>query len=63
MNDLQCQLNSLGAKIDERLAENARLRKMLTSAINALRSYQYGNSSPDLAEEIADACEVALEAT
>lgn len=30
------------------------------SAVEALRSYQYGNSSPDLAEEIADALEAAI---
>ena len=29
--------------------------KILKAAHDALRSYQYGNSSPDLAEEIADA--------
>jgi hypothetical protein len=35
-------------------AENARLRTACTAAMNALRSYQYGNGSPDLAEEIAE---------
>lgn len=30
-------------------------RKLLMSAYDALRSYQYGNSSTELAEEIADA--------
>lgn len=29
--------------------------KLLRTALSALRSYQYGNSSPDLAEEVADA--------
>jgi len=31
--------------------------KALTAAALALRSYQYGNSAPDLAEEIAVYCE------
>ena len=30
------------------------------AARQALRSYQYGNGSPDLAVEIADACEAAI---
>jgi len=33
-----------------------RLLEALDAAINALRSYQYGNASPDLAERIADHC-------
>lgn len=28
--------------------------KLLTAAYHALRSYQYGNTSPDLAESLAD---------
>ena len=32
----------------------------LQAAIHALRSYQYGNSSDELAEEVADRCERAL---
>jgi hypothetical protein len=32
----------------------------LQAAIHALRSYQYGNGAPDLAEEVADRCERAL---
>ena len=36
------------------------LIKVATAALEALRSYQYGNSSPELAEEIADALESAL---
>ena len=30
------------------------------TALKALRSYQYGNSSPDLAEEVADAIEEVI---
>ena len=36
------------------------LIKVATAALKALRSYQYGNSSPELAKEIADALESAL---
>lgn len=36
------------------------LLKSLKSAVLALRSYQYGNSSTELAKEIADACEVFI---
>jgi len=35
--------------------------KLLTAAMQALRSYQYGNSATDLAEEIADSIEKHLE--
>jgi len=31
-----------------------------TAAVHALRSYQHGNSSPELAEEIADALDSAI---
>lgn len=31
------------------------------AALDALRSYQYGNASPELAEEIADALESELD--
>jgi hypothetical protein len=30
------------------------------AAVNALRSYQYGNASPQLAEEVADTLEARL---
>lgn len=32
----------------------------LKAAHHALRSYQYGNSSPELAEQTADACAAAI---
>lgn len=38
------------------------LVKTLRAAIHALRSYQYGNSSTELAQEIADAGDEALRA-
>lgn len=37
------------------------LEKCITAKM-ALRSYQYGNASPDLAEEIADALDAVIEA-
>lgn len=41
--------------------ENERLRKGLGASVKALRSYQYGNSATDLAKDIADFGETALE--
>ena len=38
----------------------AELLKVAEAASHALRSYQYGNSSPELAEEMVDALEVAI---
>lgn len=36
------------------------MRGALLAASQALRSYQHGNASPDLAKAIADACDAAL---
>lgn len=36
------------------------VRKLLTAASHALRSYQYGNAVPDLAESIADRIDAAI---
>ena len=36
--------------------ERTELLVALQGAVHALRSYQYGNASPDLAECIADRC-------
>jgi len=38
----------------------ADLRELLTAAVHALRSYQYGNASTELAEEMADHIDEAL---
>lgn len=38
-----------------------RLILIATSALQALRSYEYGNSSTELADEVADALELAIE--
>ncbi len=40
-----------------------RMLKPVRAAVSALRSYQYGNASPDLAKEVADALEAALSPT
>lgn len=37
-----------------------RARECIKASAHALRSYQYGNSSPDLAEAIADKAESIL---
>lgn len=37
------------------------LVKAAIAAVHALRSYQHGNSAPDLAEEIADALQRAID--
>jgi hypothetical protein len=44
----------------ERELAYAELVKTAIAALHALRSYQHGNSSTELAEEIADALEMAL---
>lgn len=62
-SEFTADCNSLLALLDyiERLeAEAARMREMMEAARLALRSYQYGNSGADLAEEVADACDKAL---
>lgn len=35
-------------------------RALMTAASHALRSYHHGNAAPELASEIADACDAAL---
>lgn len=37
-----------------------RVGRVLEAAEKALRSYQYGNSAPALAEQVADACAAEL---
>ena len=39
-----------------------RLRRALKTAGHALRSYQYGNGSPDLAKDVADELDAILSA-
>ena len=41
-------------------ARNAQIRDLADGAVKALRSYQFGNSSPDLAKEVADKLEVLI---
>lgn len=40
--------------------EDSKLREALEAASHALRSYQYGNASTELAKAIADKCDAAL---
>lgn len=54
------QAPALGAEIDRLRIINAELVKVCHAAVHALRSYQYGNSATDLAEETANACESAI---
>lgn len=49
--------------VEELIATNAALVKLLKGASHALRSYQYGNVATDLAAEVADACDAALART
>lgn len=58
---LNKDLTAARAQRDYLEAGNKRLQDLLHSAVHALRSYQYGNGSPDLAEEVANSVEKALE--
>lgn len=40
--------------------DKAKVKKALEAAMHALRSYQYGNGSTELAESIADLCSDTL---
>ena len=51
---LQVELDAWAAYIESK-------DTLLLTALHALRSYQYGNSSPDLAEEITNKLEKELE--
>jgi hypothetical protein len=48
------------AKAQQSTAPRPLIVAALQGAILALRSYQHGNTAPDLAREMADACEAAL---
>jgi len=52
--------NLVGRLRKEREHAYAELVKAATAAVHALRSYQHGNASTELAGEIADALEAAL---
>lgn len=54
------EMVALGNSLVARASKCESLVTALTGASHALRSYQYGNSSTELAEEIADACDEAL---
>ncbi|MBR0855514.1 hypothetical protein [Bradyrhizobium liaoningense] len=42
---------------------HAQIEKTLTAAMHALRSYEFGNSAPDLAHGIADELETLIKQT
>jgi hypothetical protein len=42
------------------IASAPEMYRMLEAAVHCLRSYQFGNAAPKLAEEMADACEVVI---
>ena len=46
--------DEVDAKVDALKADNGDLEKAIKACISALRSYQYGNCSSELAESIAD---------
>lgn len=56
----ETEMIALGNSLEARASKSESVVTALTGAFHALRSYQYGNSSIELAEEIADACEEAL---
>src|ERR1043166_3558936 len=41
-------------------AKNAQLRDLADRAVHVLRSYQFGNSAPDLAKDLADEIEAII---
>lgn len=47
-------------EIDRVTSLNTELLEALTSAMHALRSYQYHNGSTELAESVADKCETII---
>jgi len=50
------------AELAEARAQIAAKDAALKAASHALRSYQYGNSATDLAEDVANRCDAALAA-
>ena len=51
---LNAEIARLKARLEEAEAAAPDLLKACEGAMNALRSYQYGNSSPDLAKDVSD---------
>lgn len=54
------EMIALGNALDGRAVPSAELVRVMTGAKHALRSYQHGNSAPDLAAGVADTCEALL---
>jgi hypothetical protein len=57
---LKARIRTLETQLKDRKEETSRLSLLLNGAGHALRSYQFGNSSPDLAKELADKIDSAL---
>lgn len=62
--ELLREQHALALTVHNKMADEIeRLRKALTAASHALRSYQYGNGATDLAQDVADKCDAALTST
>lgn len=48
---------ALAARLVQLVNNHAAVAEALTAAVHALRSYEYGNGSTELARSIADHCE------
>ena len=55
-----CETESMARELISRREQNAKLVEVLKASMHAIRSYQYGNSATELAEEMADAYEKLL---
>jgi hypothetical protein len=62
LNTVPSRVAALQARVDQLLARpiDTELVKLLGACVHALRSYEFGNGSPDLAKEIADEAVIAL---
>ena len=60
-NRFHWDIYMLPEDVPDLISEVRALRKALTTAEHALRSYQYGNASTELAREIADYANDILE--
>lgn len=57
VSDADMPINDLTGDLEQQCDE---LAEVLRSAVHALRSYQYGNASPDLAKDVADRADRVL---
>lgn len=59
-SEANATMRVLEKALDGRVQKAGSVVSALTGASHALRSYQFGNASVELAESIADACDKAL---